>query len=141
MDKKIILINDNAHYSDPIAKKLISQKQELDDSFSLEKQTFIYQLIYKHNMATQIIKNQFVRSPTLDTVLMVEKNIEKCSGEFNRTMLWKSLPKKVMWQTYLVILEYLESINKIAFDKEGKIAYIWNPKLAKKLRLRKEIKV
>ena len=25
-----------------------------------------------------------------------------------------------MWQTFLVILEYLQSINKIAFDKEEK---------------------
>ncbi len=141
MDKKIILINSNAHYSNPIAKKLMPEEQELNNSSLLKKQRFIYQLIYENNMATQIIKNQFVRSPTLDTVLMVEKNIEKCSGEFNRTRLWKSLPKKVMWQTYLIILEYLESINKIAFDKEGKIAYIWNPELAKKLRLRKEIKV
>jgi hypothetical protein len=46
-----------------------------------------------------------------------------------------------MWQTYLVCLDYLESINKIAYDKEGKIAYIWNPVLAKKLKKRKEIKV
>ena len=72
---------------------------------------------------------------------MVERTIEKNSGEFNRTKLWKALPKKVMWQTFLVILDYLESINKIAFDKEGKIAYIWNPGLAKKLRARKEIKL
>ena len=92
-------------------------------------------------MQTQIFKNPFVRSPTLDTVLMVEKTIEEHSGEFNRTELWKKLPKKVMWQTYLVILDYLQSINKIAFDREEKIAYIWNPKLAKKLRLRKEITV
>ena len=41
-----------------------------------------------------------------------------------------------MWQTYLVILEYLSSINKIAVDKHNKITYIWNPKLAKKLRSR-----
>lgn len=88
----------------------------------------------------QILKSLYERSPTLDTVLMVEKIIEKYSGEFNRTGLWKKLPKKVMWQTFLVILEYLESINKIAFDKEGKIAYIWNPELARRLRLRKEIK-
>jgi len=92
-------------------------------------------------MAMQTLKNPFVRSPTLDTVLMVEKTIEDHSGEYNRTELWKKLPKKVMWQTYLVILEYLENINKIAFDKNGKIAYIWNPQLAKKLRNRKEIKV
>ena len=84
-------------------------------------------------------ENPFVRSPTLDTVLMVERTIEENSGEFNRTELWKSLPKKVMWQTFLFILEYLESINKIAVDKEGKIAYIWNPVLAKKLIKRREI--
>ena len=83
--------------------------------------------------------NPFVRSPTLDTVLMVEKTIEEHSGEFNRTELWKKLPKKVMWQTFLVILEYLESINKIAIDREGHIAWIWNPTLLKKLMSRKEI--
>lgn len=87
----------------------------------------------------QILRNPYERSPTLDTVLMVEKIIEEYSGEFNRTELWKKLPKKVMWQTFLVILDYLESINKIAFDREGKIAYIWNPNLAKKLSKMKEI--
>ena len=92
-------------------------------------------------MMQQILKNPYERSPTLDTVLMVERAIEKYSGEFNRTEVWKRLPKKVMWQTFLVILEYLESINKIAFDREGKIAYIWNPELAKRLRARKEIKL
>ena len=79
------------------------------------------------------------RSPTLDTVVMVEKVIEKYSGGYNRTEIWKRLPRKVMWQTFLVILEYLQSINKIAFDKEEKVAYIWNPNLARMLRKRKEI--
>ncbi len=77
------------------------------------------------------------KPPTLDTVLMVEKAVEQNSGEHNRTELWKTLPRQVMWQTYLVILEYLESINKIAFDSKGNVAYIWNPKLAKKLRTRR----
>jgi hypothetical protein len=79
------------------------------------------------------------RSPTLETVLMVEKAIEQHSGECTRTELWKKLPRKVMWQTFVVILKYLESINKIAFDKEGKLAYIWNPSLAKRFSRRKEI--
>ncbi|MBS3160198.1 hypothetical protein J4213_00700 [Candidatus Woesearchaeota archaeon] len=79
----------------------------------------------------QILKSPYERSPTLDTVLMVERTIEDHSGEFNKTKLWKKLPKKVMWQ----------NINKIAFDREGKIAYIWNPELAKKLMARKEIKL
>ncbi len=86
------------------------------------------------------MRSPYERSPTLSTVLMIEKAIEKHSGECSRRSLWKKLPKKVMWQTYIVTLDYLESINKIAFDRKGSIAYIWNPKLAKKLRARKEIK-
>ena len=91
-------------------------------------------------MQKQLLNNHFVRSPTLDTVLMIEKTIDKYSGDYNRTELWRKLPKKVMWQTYLVVLDYLQDINKIAIDKIGKIAYIWNPSLAKKLSGRKEIK-
>jgi len=86
-------------------------------------------------------ENPFVRSPTLDTVLMIEETIEKNSGNYNRTELWKGLPRKVMWQTFLIILDYLESINKIAVDKKGKIVYIWNPVLARKLSKRREIKI
>ncbi len=92
-------------------------------------------------MLKQQSKNPFIRSPTLDTVLMIEKTIEEYSGEFNRTQLWKKLPKKVMWQTYLIVLDYLENINKIAFDRNGTLGYIWNPKLAKILSKRKEIKL
>ncbi len=92
-------------------------------------------------MQTSKAESPFVRSPTLDTVIMVEKHIEENSGEYNRTGLWKSLPRKVMWQTFLVILEYLEGISKIAFDKEGKIAYIWNPALANRLKGRRPISV
>ncbi|MFH1181626.1 MAG: hypothetical protein V1702_01585 [Candidatus Woesearchaeota archaeon] len=90
-------------------------------------------------MKTQTVN--YARSPTLETVLMIEKAIEQRSGECNKTQLWKSLPRKVMWQTYLVALDYLESINKIGFDRRGTIAYLWNPWLAKKMKNRKEIKV
>lgn len=82
----------------------------------------------------EIEKNPFARSPTLGTVLMIEKLIEEKSGEYNYTELWKKLPKKVMWQTYLVVLSYLQDINKIALDKNGTIGYIWNPKLVNKLK-------
>lgn len=83
-------------------------------------------------------KNQFARYPTLDTVLMIEDTIEKYSGEVNRTELWKKLPRKVMWQTYLMVLDYLEYSNKIVIDpRDGKIVWIWNPKLAKLVEKRK----
>jgi hypothetical protein len=83
-------------------------------------------------MESGLKNNPFARSPTLDTVLMTEKTIEEYSGEFNRTEIWKKLPKKVMWQTYLIVLDYLQSINKIAISKEGSLVYIWSPDAAKK---------
>ena len=77
------------------------------------------------------------RSPTLETVKMVERVIDKYSGEFKKTVLWDRLPRKVMWSTYLEILNYLEEINKIVISDDGVISYIWNPELAKRLRERK----
>jgi hypothetical protein len=83
-------------------------------------------------------KNQFARYPTLDTVLMIEETIEKFSGEVNRTELWKKLPRKVMWQTYLMVLDYLTHSNKIATDpRDQKIIWLWNPKLLKMIEKRK----
>lgn len=87
----------------------------------------------------QIKKNPFARWPTLETVLMVEKTIYDHSGEFNRTQLWKKLPKKVMWQTYLVVLDYLEQGNKIAVDRNGVIGWIYDPILARKYLARKDL--
>lgn len=70
--------------------------------------------------------------PRLDTVLMIENFIREHSGEFKKKKLWQNLPKKVMYQTYCVVFDYLKDSNKIAVDKENKIAWIWNPELVKK---------
>jgi hypothetical protein len=83
--------------------------------------------------------NEIARSPTLQTVMMVEKFIDDNSGEYKKTELFNKLPKKVMWQTFQVIMEYLESINKIACDNEGYVVYVWNPKLAEKYKNRKDL--
>jgi len=77
------------------------------------------------------------RSPTLETVKMVEATIKKFSGTYKKTQLWEKLPKKIMWPTYLTILNYLEEINKIITSDNGIITYIWNPKLMKKYLSRK----
>ena len=78
--------------------------------------------------------NTIARSPTLQTVMMVEKFIDDNSGEFKKTEIFNKLPKKVMWQTFQVIIEYLESINKIVCDKEGYVVYIWNPEFVAKYK-------
>lgn len=81
------------------------------------------------------------RSPTLQTVLMVEKFIDENSGEYKKTELFNKLPKKVMWQTFQVIMEYLESILKIAYDNEGYVVYIWNPEFYERIKNRPAIKI
>ncbi len=85
--------------------------------------------------------NDVARSPTLQTVLMVEKFIEENSGEYKKTDLFKSLPKKVMWQTFQVIMEYLERSYKITIEKNGVITYIWNPKFYEKIKNRPDVKI
>lgn len=85
------------------------------------------------------IENILIRSPRLDTIIMVEKFIERYSGEYKKTSLFHNLPKKIMWGTFNVILEYLWANNKIALDKKGNIAYIWSPEAAKKFMNRKRI--
>ena len=85
--------------------------------------------------------NQIARSPTLQTVSMVEKFIEKNSGEYKKTELFKNLPKKIMWQTFQVIMEYLENNLKIVCDSQGHITYIWNPEFYEKIKNRPAIKI
>jgi hypothetical protein len=85
--------------------------------------------------------NRIARSPTLQTVLMVEKFIEEHSGELKKTEIFNNLPKRVMWQTFQVIMEYLERSYKIIIEKDGKVNYIWNPKLLSRIREMPDIKI
>ena len=70
--------------------------------------------------------------PRLDTVLMVEDFIRKHSGEYTKTALWQKLPKRVMYQTFSLIISYLGESAKVSTDSEGKIGWIYDPALAKK---------
>jgi hypothetical protein len=67
-------------------------------------------------------------NPTLSSVLMVEEAIQKYSQECGKYQLWKKLPLKMMYQTYLVILDYLISSGKIIIDQEGCVMWTYNPK-------------
>ena len=91
------------------------------------------------NKKSYIETNDIARSPTLQTVLMVEKFIEENSGEFKKTELFNKLPRKVMWQTFQVIMQYLEETLRVVYDKEGYVIYIWNPKLLKRIQGRKDL--
>ena len=71
--------------------------------------------------------------PRLDTIEMVEDMISKQKEFSSKNRLWRSLPKQVQYKTFTTILDYLEKSNKIMFDKEGTILWIFvdNPKLKK----------
>lgn len=73
-----------------------------------------------------------LRYPRLDTVLMVEKFIQENDGEFKKKALWEHLPKKMMYQTFCVIIDYLLYSGKISVDAKGKIGWICYPENAKK---------
>ena len=62
--------------------------------------------------------------PQLDSILMVEGIIQKMKIYPTRMELWKSLPRKMQYQTFKLILDYLEGSNKIMFDKD-KIIWIF----------------
>lgn len=77
---------------------------------------------------------KILHEPQLDTVLMVENAIKESGSYPTKKELLESLPKKMQYQTFNRVLEYLESSNKIMFNSR-QIIWIFpdNPKLKKLL--------
>lgn len=78
---------------------------------------------------------KILHMPRLDTILMVENTIKKAKTYPSKNQLWRSLEKQVQYQTFSTVLDYLESSNKITYDKDGAIIWIFpdNRKLKKLL--------
>ena len=78
------------------------------------------------NMTKTIQIQKLEHSPTLNTVLMVERAL-KNSAESVITIaeLKRTLPKQVNHNTLKIVLEYLEESNKIAVSLKG-ITWIHN---------------
>ncbi len=74
---------------------------------------------------------QIVHYPRLDTVLMVEDTLRKAEEYPSKRQLWLALEKKVMYQTFNLIISYLEDSGKIV-QRNGKIIWVWNPELVRK---------
>ena len=83
-------------------------------------------------MAKNKQKLKILHYPRLDSILMVEKTILDSEDYPTRMQLWENLPKQMQYQTFKLILEYLEKSNKIMFEN-GKIIWIFanNKKLNK----------
>jgi hypothetical protein len=64
-----------------------------------------------------------LHEPRLDTILMIEKAIMDAEDYPKKMELWRSLPRKVQYQTFKRALDYLEASNKIIYDEDGAIIY------------------
>ena len=91
------------------------------------------------NLFSKNREKEILRYPRLDTVLMVEEFIEENSGEYKKRSLWEHLPKKMMYQTFCVIFDYLLDSGKIAQDREGWLVWVWNPELVEKYKNRPDL--
>ena len=91
----------------------------------------MYKSIYYIRIYITMENKPKVHYPRLDTVLMVEDAIRKAKEYPSKRQLWLALEKKVMYQTFSLIISYLEDSGKIVHHN-GKIIWVWNPELVSK---------
>ncbi len=87
--------------------------------------------MYTSSIEKALGATTILHQPTLKTILMVENQIRKAKSYPTKKELWESLPKGVQYQTFNLILDYLESSKKILIDK-GEI--VWTFPSNKKLQ-------
>ena len=66
------------------------------------------------------------RSPTLNTVLMVEETLRKAGEVLTVGKLKRILPKQVMHQTLMAVIDYLEYSGKIIVH-DDKVLWAFKP--------------
>ena len=76
------------------------------------------------------------RSPTLNTVLMVEDTLSKAGEVLTIGKLRRMLPKQVMHQTLMAVIDYLEYSGKIVVHDDK---VLWTFKPQSKLRKMKAL--
>jgi hypothetical protein len=86
------------------------------------------------------MKEKVLHYPRLDTVLMVEKAIREAPEYPTRKQLWLSLPKQVQYQTFKLIIDYLQENRKIVIHK-GRIVWVWDPDKVRYYLSRPELRV
>lgn len=78
-------------------------------------------------MTQSLLEKPVLRFPRLDTVMTIEEFIQEHDGEYKKKQLWDALPKKIMYQTFSIVIDYLLYSKKISLDAEGKIGWIFYP--------------
>ncbi|MDP2667906.1 MAG: hypothetical protein Q8O65_04250 [Nitrosopumilaceae archaeon] len=95
-------------------------------------------------MSKVVLKSKKIKintNPTLDTIKMVEQTLSKMSEYPTKNKLWRALPRQVQYPTFKAVLNYLEESNKIIYDKDGTIIWIFvdNPKLKRLVKTSKPL--
>ena len=82
-------------------------------------------------MKSEMLSSSESHWPTLQTLLMIEKAIKEAEIPPKRTALWKSLPKRPMYQTFKKAIDYLDASGKIMIDRNDRVVWVAadNPKL------------
>ncbi|MGA2663965.1 MAG: hypothetical protein ABSF83_03390 [Nitrososphaerales archaeon] len=62
--------------------------------------------------------------PNLQTLLMIERAIKEAEIPPKRTELWRSLPKRPMYQTFKKAVEYLEASGKVMIDRNDRVVWV-----------------
>ncbi len=70
-------------------------------------------------MPAELEKEEYAHSPTLNTVLMVEETLKNAGQVLTVAELKRHLPKQIMHQTLLHILDYLQYSGKIIIGTKG----------------------
>ncbi len=70
---------------------------------------------------SKIISKSYSKStkkpnPTLESIHMVEVALSEMQNYPTKNKLWRNLPRQIQYQSFKVILEYLEESNKIIYD-------------------------
>ena len=95
-----------------------------------ERLKYISLYIFHISISGDIMKSvqaQIMHSPTLNTVLMVEKIIKDAREVIKISELKRRLPKQVMHQTLMQILDYLQESGKILITTKG-VVWTYAPK-------------
>ena len=76
-------------------------------------------------MSEDTILKTKTHNANLDTIQMIEQTIEKNHDFRTITDLYNALPRGVQHPTFKKVLVYLEDSNKIAYDKNGAVFWIF----------------
>jgi hypothetical protein len=69
---------------------------------------------------------QLMHSPTLNTVIMVEKVLQEAREIIKISELKRRLPKQVMHSTLLQVLDYLQESGKVLITTKG-VVWVYRP--------------